>query len=327
VQYNLLNEFDDRIATDEKPINTDNIKDITNNYIENIYNLMEKSPNLPHLILKNDFAGCLEETYEHVYDKLITEVFEKLSLEILTESHKYKLCKCATYLFTKNTTDVIISPEKDVPDSLINMDLEVDSSGIVIAGFGDLDVFPSIRSYIVIGQFASHINYVPEEYMDFNIDFDNRSEILTFAQNDIAERFVKGIDAKSTIEIRRGFEYAFDPNFGRRFPKDSPQYRLNKLLLALPQNLREEIKENLSILLEDIFDRYGYKLKGEILEIVELLPKQELALLAENLVGVTALARRVSSSEETVGWPVDVALISKGEGFIWFKKKNHCETE
>jgi hypothetical protein len=43
------------------------------------------------------------------------------------------------------------------------------------------------------------------------------------------------------------------------------------------------------------------------------------------------LIRRMSPGEETVGGPVDVAFISKGDGFVWIKRKhyfkpdlNHC---
>jgi len=39
------------------------------------------------------------------------------------------------------------------------------------------------------------------------------------------------------------------------------------------------------------------------------------------------LRQRVSGDLETVGGPVDVALISKGEGFIWIKRKHYFDTE
>lgn len=36
---------------------------------------------------------------------------------------------------------------------------------------------------------------------------------------------------------------------------------------------------------------------------------------------LTSLKRHVSSEEETVGGPVDVAVVSKGNGFAWVKNK------
>ena len=48
---------------------------------------------------------------------------------------------------------------------------------------------------------------------------------------------------------------------------------------------------------------------------------KELASMAESLVSITNLQRHFTSSEETVGGPVDVAVITKYEGFVWVKRK------
>jgi len=46
------------------------------------------------------------------------------------------------------------------------------------------------------------------------------------------------------------------------------------------------------------------------------LPRHELAELAEALVSITAFMARMSGDQkETVGGPIDAALISKGDGF------------
>jgi ribosomal protein L3 len=61
--------------------------------------------------------------------------------------------------------------------------------------------------------------------------------------------------------------------------------------------------------------------------MVSLLPKDELANLAESLVALTSLHRKVSRDLETVGGPIDVAIISKGDGFIWVKRKHYFRPE
>jgi hypothetical protein len=55
------------------------------------------------------------------------------------------------------------------------------------------------------------------------------------------------------------------------------------------------------------------------------LPKEELAGMAESLVSLTSFKRRVSHDPETVGGPIDVAVISKGDGFIWIKEKHYFD--
>ena len=56
-------------------------------------------------------------------------------------------------------------------------------------------------------------------------------------------------------------------------------------------------------------------------------PKEELAELAESLVHLTSLKRRVALETETVGGPIDVAVVSKGDGFIWLKRKHYFRPE
>ncbi len=64
-----------------------------------------------------------------------------------------------------------------------------------------------------------------------------------------------------------------------------------------------------------------------ITSIVSFLPKDELAVMAETLVNLTSFKRKVSIGSETVGGPIDVAVISKGDGFVWIKRKNYFNKE
>lgn len=62
-----------------------------------------------------------------------------------------------------------------------------------------------------------------------------------------------------------------------------------------------------------------------VLNIVASLPKIDLAEMAEALVNLTAFKQHVSADAETVGGPTDVAVISKGDGFIWVKRKHYFD--
>ena len=63
------------------------------------------------------------------------------------------------------------------------------------------------------------------------------------------------------------------------------------------------------------------------LSLKHLFPKDELAAMAESLVNLTSLKRKISLDAETVGGPIDVAVISKGDGFIWIKRKHYFKPE
>jgi hypothetical protein len=61
--------------------------------------------------------------------------------------------------------------------------------------------------------------------------------------------------------------------------------------------------------------------------MVEFMPKPELAKMAEALVELTSIKRRVTRGMETVGGPIDVAVISQSEGFVWIRRKHYFPAE
>lgn len=63
------------------------------------------------------------------------------------------------------------------------------------------------------------------------------------------------------------------------------------------------------------------------MSVVRVLPKDELSLMAETLVSLTSFKRRVSPGYESVGEPIDVAIITKGDGFVWVKRKHYFTHE
>jgi hypothetical protein len=64
-----------------------------------------------------------------------------------------------------------------------------------------------------------------------------------------------------------------------------------------------------------------------VVDTVENLPKSELAAMAESLVNLTSFRQRVTPDTETVGGPIDVAVISRGDGFVWIKRKHYFDPE
>lgn len=59
-----------------------------------------------------------------------------------------------------------------------------------------------------------------------------------------------------------------------------------------------------------------------ILSAINALPKNELAELSYSLVNITSLRRKIDSDIESVGGEIAVALITKGDGFVWLNKVN-----
>ena len=76
-------------------------------------------------------------------------------------------------------------------------------------------------------------------------------------------------------------------------------------------------------------DAYQFDtITGPLLEILAHMGKEDMSELAESLVNITSLKRKFTlpdSSDESVGGPVDVAIITKGDGFVWMKRKQYFD--
>lgn len=192
-------------------------------------------------------------------------------------------------------------------------------TGIVIAGFGEEDIFPSLSSYIIHGVVANTLLCMEER--SIKITHSNPAVIAPFAQNEMVISFMEGVDPNYQRLIEESLQLILKrlpaeivdgldklsadekAEYKRRFFEIS-----NKRLVEYLQNLNKHRKENFS---------------SPIVSIVTALPKDELAAMAESLVNLTAFKRRVSPGDETVGEPIDVAVISKGDGLIWIKRKHY----
>ena len=72
---------------------------------------------------------------------------------------------------------------------------------------------------------------------------------------------------------------------------------------------------------EKIDDIIMEKFTSGLVNTVEFFNVEDMVNMAESLISITNLQRHITSSEETVGGPIDVAVITKTDGFKWVKQK------
>lgn len=196
------------------------------------------------------------------------------------------------------------------------------STNVVIAGFGQKEVFPSLVEVRIEGIILDTLKKIRCDVE--RIELRNRAGIYPFAQKDVIEQFAFGVSEQYSNTIYSSFVSHLE------------KYT-NDLLELLDGYLDEEL-ENLGAVLDDLRSKAADSFKKEqsklekapakgIVDTVEFLPKEQMAEMAEALVNLTSLERRVSQKMETVGGPTDVALITKGDGFVWIKRKNYFPAE
>jgi hypothetical protein len=63
------------------------------------------------------------------------------------------------------------------------------------------------------------------------------------------------------------------------------------------------------------------KYREPLMDAVAALPRQDLAMMAEAFVSLMEFRLKMTADRrETVAGAIDVAVISKGEGFVWVKR-------
>jgi len=198
-------------------------------------------------------------------------------------------------------------------------------SGVVIAGYGTKEIFPKISSHIVEGVVNGKVRKLFQEGKS-NVQHDVfLTTIVPFAQDEMVWTFLTGLDPE-IVE--------FADKYLQEIFRIYPGY-INKDKFGFGDDALNAIKLDLLQGGQTLFDDFKKKLSEfqrenntqPILDMVAVLPKDELAAMAESLVNLTVFKRKISKSVESVGGPIDVAVISKGDGFIWVKRKHYFKRE
>lgn len=231
------------------------------------------------------------------FKKLKEQIFEKAKITSATAGKLYDI---ATYIQTREIFSAGVS-------------------GLVIAGYGESEIYPSIITFDIEGVVENKLKYRRNKDKSDKITSGNECRIIAFAQEDMVTTFMNGINPQVLNFVQSYLGKAF-----RRLPD----------LLStdnMSSDDKKRFKTQATKLLEGFFKKFGEHVRDEhslpVLRMVTVLPKDELAAMAEALVNLTAFKRRITESMETVGGPIDVAVISKGDGLIWVKRKHYFPAE
>lgn len=196
-----------------------------------------------------------------------------------------------------------------------------DYSGIVIAGFGEEELFPKVITMNIQG-FLGKTNkvFIDKNKSNLATDEEFSASIIPFAQSDMIHTFLAGID----------------PYLENIYQREAAATILGLIEAAterVPEEDREQFHSSLRDTAEKAFDEMIQSIKtkqqetylAQVISMLDSLPKDELAEMAETLVNLIAFKKKVTRGTESVGGPIDVAIITKGDGFVWIKRKHYFD--
>lgn len=217
----------------------------------------------------------------------------------------------------------LVGPLQDLADLLIRKDYfppEV-LSGLVVVGFGDKEHFPVLQHIEIGGVYDNTLKIRPRTCE--RIDQSNLSIVRAFAHTNMVNSFLSGIPTNVAEDLQHA----------RRMIERMPLIAIDSIR-ALEDDERQEIRHRVEAasnkqakrFINEVLDKSDRRYDG-IHQTIGSLSTSELAQVASTLVNLSSFEQRLSFERETVGGPVDVAVISKGDGFIWIDRKHYFQRE
>jgi hypothetical protein len=197
--------------------------------------------------------------------------------------------------------------------------LYADKTGVVVAGYGKEEYFPVLETFDCYGFLGDRLilNRQAPTIMDANCP----AVIQPFATTHMIDTFRMGISPDVFNTLNTSTIQAFDELSDKIIAEIGTAATLDP---ARKAQIIDEVNSAHS-------DRWHQHVRNQhifpLSTIVHLLPLPEMAGLAKSLIELESLKERVTRPSESVSGPIDVAVISKHDGFVWIDRKHYFRPE
>ena len=263
-----------------------------------------------HELMANNLAEVEnEELPTHFEQRDLDEALASYAKELAEKLRKQ-------YENDSNTNGVDLDNLADLAIRLLlkRYSQYMDKTGIVVAGFGENDYFPSYREYSCYGLLLG--KFLFDEESNQQVDRNSPSFIKPFATTAMVNTFVVGFSPdvfglvkEETRKSVKAFAESVSADHGVDFGS------------ALDSSVENVVEQHTNAWVNSAFSNHAWPL----LRVIGSLPVDEMAELAETLIMLESLKEKVTQPTESVGGPIDVCVISKTEGFIWIKRKHYFD--
>ncbi len=273
-------------------------KEISKGNISNDDELMKLANLKINEIISREKINFNNEIFD---DQYYNAIIEKIDIEniIKLSSDAYKI-KLENEVCTK-----LANKLKEIVKNTERWDTS-NYTGIAITGYGEKEIFPSCIQIEVLGIINNKvIKNLERKYV---ITHEQISNIIPLAQTDVMNEFFLGVNDELEKIYSNIFEY--------RIKEKKAVDEANEL-----RSIQEEMKAKKKKVVDERRENIHMSLS--------FLPRDEMIYMAEGMINLTSFKRRLvlDNYSETVGGPIDIAYISKGDGFIWIKRKKYFEKD
>lgn len=186
--------------------------------------------------------------------------------------------------------------------------LYLSQTGVVIGGYGEDEFFPSFEVFECFGFLDKHFIANREAETSTATNSDVPAAIEPFATTSMINTFRMGMGPDVYTGVVNATEVAL-----RDFAETiRSAIAPDKQIDGLDETVGNAAKGCTS----DWFQRSMNNHYWPFSRVVASLPISDMAALAKSLIELESLKKRVTDSSESVSGPIDVAAITKHDGFV-----------
>lgn len=192
-------------------------------------------------------------------------------------------------------------------------------TGVVIAGYGKDDYFPALEVFECYGFLGDRL--ILSRQAPRAMDAESPAVIQPFATTSMIDTFRFGVAPDVFGAVLDSTSSAM-ADFGKKVMEECgvaeplTDERLNNLVAEATQGHTDEWFQKTR-------NQHFFPLSN----IIHSLPLPDMAGLAKSLIELESLKERVTKPSESVSGPIDVAIISKHDGFVWIDRKHYFKAE
>lgn len=186
------------------------------------------------------------------------------------------------------------------------------NTGLVFCGFGKDDYFPNLSTYPCHGLVLGNLHFEEPEIGMVNLR--NHAWVQPFAMSSMMETFAFGLSDAMRGKLRGELDGVL-----REFSANL----IESCGGTSPDNLGIFVQDAISNFDQKCFDMAWKANAVPLREVIASLSLGELAELGETLISLESIKERMTQPSESVGGPVDVAALTRHEGFVWIKRKHY----
>ncbi|TDF62060.1 hypothetical protein [Cupriavidus sp. L7L] len=268
------------------------------------------------------FAEALQRMREMLGQKPLPEIFSADDVDAAIEGHRDWLAQAArAHVAAMHPHLVQAFPAEDLVELAIQWVyhdyravFDGAYTGVVVAGYGEQELFPAVVELRFYGFMLNKLVY--ERVGGTGIDHVTSSYIQPYATKAMVETFLNGFASEVWEAVNESFDRHAQALAGVFTAAGANLPDVDQQIDAASRAFTKEWSTK-------AFQSHYVPLRG----VVSGLPPDQMAELAETLVMLESFKEKVTQRTQSVGGPIDVAVITKSEGLVWIKRKHYFSPE